>query len=836
MITPLLTLPPESFATAFPFHLAFDRALAVTQVGASLRRLGPEWQPGARLAEILTIEQPLIPLEFSAIAASQRLLFVLASRDGRFRLRGQVAPLTDPDQMVFLGSPWLTEPGAIRQLGLTLDDFALHDPVVDLLQILQSQRATLADLQKLTDRLSRQKEALREANDRLARQFAELERVQALSRSILETAVDGIITINETGIVEAVNPAVERLFGYESGELLGRNVSILMPSPIREAHDGYLARYLHTGQRRVLGTGREVTGLRKDGALIPLYLSVGEVTGGDRPRFTGILHDISERHNAARALREAKEAAETANRVKSEFLANMSHEIRTPMNAVIGMTGLLLDTGLNPEQRDFVETIRTSGNALLELINDILDFSKIESGRLELEQTAFDPRACLEDALDLVTPAAAAKDLELACWIDEGVPAQVIADPSRLRQILVNLLANAVKFTPAGEVWVEATAGATNGQSLKLCFAIHDTGIGIAADRLQRLFQPFSQADSSISRQYGGTGLGLAISRRLAELMGGVLEVESKPGHGSTFAFTVQVLLAPVELTLLEKPALAALAEQRLLVADRHAINRRILERHARTRGMSVQTAASAAEAMALWQVGEPFDAALLELSLLGRDEQSQSNWLGQLPVERTSRIGLMAPFGFRGRERFPARIRTVLVKPLKAAQIDRALLRLFNLTPATPAAGEPAIPAEPSSQRREMLRILLAEDNVVNQRVALKLLERLGYRADMAGNGFEVLEALARQPYDLILMDVQMPELDGLETTRRIRARWPGPTPTIIAMTANAMQGDRELCLAAGMDGYIAKPIDRAELRAALAGVRPARTSAGIAEPAGGQ
>ncbi len=819
---PPLTLPPGSFATAFPFHLAFDRALVITQVGASLRRLGPELRTGARLAEILTLEQPRIPLEFSTIAASQHLLFVLASHDSRFRLRGQVAPLTDPDQMVFLGSPWVTEPAAIRQLGLTLDDFALHDPVVDLLQILQSQRATLADLQKLTDRLSRQKEALREANDRLARQFAELERIQGLSRSILETAVDGIITINETGVIEAVNPAVERLFGYESGELLGRNVSMLMPSPVREAHDGYLMRYLRTGQRRVLGIGREVTGVRKDGILIPLYLAVGEVTGGDRPRFTGILHDISERQNAARALRAAKESAETANRAKSEFLANMSHEIRTPLNAVIGMTGLLLDTELNPEQHDCVETIRTSGNTLLELINDILDFSKIESGRLELEQTAFDPRACLEDALDLVTPAATAKNLELACWIDESVPAQIIADPSRLRQILVNLLANAVKFTPAGEVWVEAVAKPAVSPQIELRFAVHDTGIGIAADRLQRLFQPFSQADSSISRQYGGTGLGLAISRRLAELMDGVLEVESKPDQGSTFAFTVQALLAPVDLTLPEEPALAALAERRLLVADSHAINRRILERHARARGMSVQTAASAAEVMALWQTGNPFDAALLELSLLGRDAQSRSNWLDQLPVERASRIGLMAPFGFRGHKRFSACVQTVLAKPLKAAPMDRALLRLFDLTPPTPAAGEPVIPAGPPSRRREMLRILLAEDNVVNQRVALKLLERLGYRADVASNGFEVLEALARQPYDLILMDVQMPELDGLEATRRIRARWPGPTPTIIAMTANAMQGDRELCLAAGMDGYIAKPINREELRAALAGVRP--------------
>jgi PAS domain S-box-containing protein len=807
------TLSAAAFATIFPFHLAFDRHLAITRIGASLQRLCPHWRPGLRLDQAVRLERPRIDLNFETLAASQHLLFVLADSEQRFRLRGQLVPL-EPDELLFLGSPWLTEPGAIKALGLSIDDFALHDPVIDLLQLLQSQRAAVADLRKLTDKLSRQQQALRDANARLAEQYAALEQAQALSHSILETAVDGIIVIDETGTIESVNPAAEQLVGYPAGALLGQNVRVLMPEPTRQAHDGYIARYLRTGEPHIIGSGREVTGLHRDGSPIPLYLSVGEVAGTDRPRFTGILHDVSERQEAARALQQAKDIAEAANRAKSEFLANMSHEIRTPMNAVIGMTGLLLDTPLNPEQQDFVETIRLSGNTLLTLINDILDFSKIESGRMELEYAPFDLRACLEDALDLVTPAAAAKNLELVYWMGTGVPAEIVTDMTRLRQVLVNLLSNAVKFTPTGEVRATVSAGPRDGLRCELRFAVTDTGIGIPADRIERLFQPFSQADSSISRQYGGTGLGLVISKRLIELMSGSLTVSSTPGQGSTFSFSVLVAAAPGKAS--GSADRAPWTGQRLLVVEPHEINRMTLTRQATTRGLRVQAVTSADDALALLQAGECFEGALIALHGPNLDGRRLLERLEALPEAQKLPVVLLVPFSFRRQNPLPQQVRALLVKPLKVATIDRALAQLLGGAPLSTLIPAPSEPDD--SAPHAPLRILLAEDNVVNQRVALKILERLGYRAEVASNGFETLEALARQPFDLVLMDVQMPELDGLETTRRIRTRWPGTQgPIVIAMTANAMRGDRERCLNAGMDGYIAKPIDREELRSAL-------------------
>ncbi|MCO5762199.1 MAG: response regulator, partial [Chromatiaceae bacterium] len=370
----------------------------------------------------------------------------------------------------------------------------------------------------------------------------------------------------------------------------------------------------------------------------------------------------------------------------------------------------------------------------------------------------------------------------------------------------------------AGEVRVLAAAGPSDGRRRELRFAVRDTGIGIPADRLERLFQPFSQADSSISRQYGGTGLGLVISRRLAELMGGGLCVESAPGQGSTFSFSVLVEPAPGRVAGEPVHPRPELMGRRVLVVAGHELNRRAVQDRAAVWGMRASAAASAGEAMALLQTGARFDGAVIDLRTPGQDGWTLLERLEELPEDRRPNVVVMAPFGFRWQGPLPPRVRALLAKPLKLAQIDRALAELFGAGPAdVPAAVEPAAAGDGGA-----LRILLAEDNVINQRVALKMLERLGYRADLAGNGLEVLEALARQPYDLVLMDVQMPQLDGLETTRRIRARWPGPAgPTIIAMTANAMRGDREQCLAAGMDGYIAKPVDREELRAALANPR---------------
>ncbi len=673
------------------------------------------------------------------------------------------------------------------------------------------------------------------ATDITAQKEAEIARREQETRlqAIVSNAVDGIVTINDRGIIESFNLAAERMFGYTSAEAIGQNVKLLMPEPYRSEHDGYLDNYKKSGHPKIIGIGREVVGQRKDGSTFPLELAVSELHLQGRCLFTGILRDITERTAAATKLEQAaiqmecinlelemaNDEVRQATETKSAFLASMSHEIRTPMNSIVGMAQLLGETSLTPEQQDYTQRLRRASDHLLDLINDILDLSKIESGHLELETVPIDLHNLLENVGEMMALRAHAKQIDFVLRACPGLPDGVSGDPTRLRQILVNLVGNAIKFTETGQVLVQIESTEPN----QFRFSVSDTGIGIPAEKLGSIFDGFSQADASTTRKYGGTGLGLNICKRLVKLMDGDISVTSTPGIGSDFVFTIPLPTVSLETT----PAgldLRVLKGTRILVVDDHQPTRLVIAEILSAADTLVSDVASGSLAISFLQAAQtdnqpvqlmivdhrmpdmdglelvqavramPSGKDLPVLFLLSNPQESDRKQLQEL--DRTHPI--LKPVS-----------RTKLLVTVRDALAGQSLS--VNLNPDH-AAGTSLRP----------LRILLVDDLEDNRDLVIFFLKNLPYSVDTAENGLEAVERIRATSYDIVLMDVQMPRMDGLQATATIRqwerAEGRRPTP-IIALTAQALTEEREKALAVGYTAHLTKPIKKPDLLKAIEG-----------------
>ncbi len=647
---------------------------------------------------------------------------------------------------------------------------------------------------------------------RVAARTVDFEASDERYRAIVDQIADAIVVFDaQTHVVLEFNPALMTLFGATRERLDGMVVSeMILPG------QGMLAETIAQLRRSQEPIVSERLVARRDGSHMTIGSTLNLTMFAGREAVCAVIRDVSERKQVEVALAQARDAAIESGRLKSEFLANMSHEIRTPMNGVMGMAGLLLETELSREQRDFAETIHASADSLLTVVNDVLDFSKIEAGKLEFESLDFDLRTAVEGAVELLAARAFAKGLELTAFVEPSVPWMLTGDPGRVRQVVTNLVANAVKFTESGEVALTISTAEQTDTHATLRFEIRDTGIGISEPTQRKLFHAFTQADGSTTRKYGGTGLGLAISKRLVEIMGGEIGVRSVEGQGATFWFTARFAMRSAGAADVSNVSLGG---QKILIVDDNATNRKILQHRLAAWHIEHDSAEGGRQAIRLLEeaaaAGKPFDLVILDHQMPEMDGLMLARAIQAIPrIARTVLVMMTSMATLSQDEVKAAGIRCCISKPLKLAQVRDCLLQgLAGVVPSPAPAVAPKTVAGTSRGR-----ILVAEDNVVNKKVILLQLSKMGFQADAVGNGLEAIESLRSIPYDLVLMDCQMPDMDGYEATRAMR-RMSGQLRTIpvIAMTAHAMSGDRDKCLEAGMDDYLSKPVKQADLEARM-------------------
>ena len=820
-----ITLGSEQIQKLFPFNIVCSSDLRLLSLGGSLAKLCPDLIPGVVINTRLHMERSAEECSFDCLRDSAGRLVLLRHLSSGLLLRGQWVILDGDTKALFLGSPWITSSEQLAKLGLKVSDFATHDSIVDQLQVLQSLRITIKDTQNLLARYAAQREELRAAHDKLNLQNAALKEQEAQARMlgiVASRTANGVVITDSQGYIIWINDGFTRMTGYTLEEAKGRRPGDMLQGPETNQDD---VAEIRRRLRAYEGFEAVLLNYHKSGRRYWVSFEVQPVrdSDGNVTNFMSIEADITERRQMEADLRRAKAEAESLAQAKSEFLANMSHEIRTPMNGVIGINRLLMDTELTDEQRRYVETVNNSAESLLAILNDILDFSKMEAGKFELETMDFSLRKVLHDAVAPLAIKAQEKNLEFICFAAPNVPNRLKGDPLRLRQILTNLVGNAVKFTERGEIFLLAELdnkgkpgtmaerpGADSGK-VRIRFAVRDTGIGIPEDKIGQLFNKFSQVDTSTTRRFGGTGLGLVLTKQLADMMGGDTGVESKEGKGSTFWFTAEFEYAPSA----ESADKGVLAGAKILVVDDNSTNRKVLMEQLSAWEMQAFEAADGQDALKALQraneEGRGFDLAIVDMDMPGMGGMELARAIRSSVESGRPALLLLTPFGFHERAGLVQEqgFHAWLSKPVIMDDLMRNLAAMRSGTP---------IRQRSISDMAETLfdacagKVLLVEDNQVNRMVALGALKKMGLTADVAENGAIALEALERIPYDLVLMDIQMPVMDGFAATSRIRhpqSKVLNHNVTIIAMTAHAMSGDRENCLAAGMNDYITKPLD---------------------------